>query len=95
MTTIEILEPAGQVPKLAPLQLTAVPPLAGLRLAILDNRKPNFELLATLLAEKLLADCGLKSITHFSKEHASIGAGDELLDCIAKSADLVLTGSAD
>lgn len=95
MATIEILEPAGQVQKLAPLQLTAVPPLAGLRLAILDNRKPNFELLATLLAKKLLADCGLKSITHFSKEHASIGAGDELLDRIAKSADLVLTGSAD
>lgn len=95
MATIEILEPAGQVQKLEPLQLTAVPPLAGLRLAILDNRKPNFELLATLLAEKLLADCGLKSITHFSKEHASVGAGDELLDRIAKSADLVLTGSAD
>ena len=95
MATIEILEAAGQVQKLAPLQLTAVPPLAGLRLAILDNRKPNFELLATLLAEKLFADCGLKSITHFSKEHASVGAGDELLDRIAKSADLVLTGSAD
>ena len=95
MATIEILEAAGQVQKLAPLQITAVPPLAGLRLAILDNRKPNFELLATLLAEKLLADCGLKSITHHSKEHASVGAGDEILDRIAKSADLVLTGSAD
>ena len=95
MATIEILEPAGQVQKLAPLQLTPVRELAGLRLAILDNGKPNFQLLATLLAEKLRDDCGLKSIAHHRKEHASVGAGDEILDRIAQSADLVLTGSAD
>jgi hypothetical protein len=95
MTMIEVLEPAGQVRELAPLQLNPVPQLAGCRLAILSNVKPNFERLATLVAEKLRADCGAKSIEHFSKENAAVGASAELLDRIARSADLVLTGSAD
>ncbi len=95
MNMIEVLEPEGQVQKLAPLQLNAVPPLAGKRLAILDNVKPNFKLLATLSAEKLKAEFGLASIEHFQKENAAVGAVPELLDRIARSADLVLTGSAD
>ena len=52
---IEVLEPQGQIQKLAPLQMNAVPPLAGKRIGILDNVKPNFRLLATLSAEKLRA----------------------------------------
>ena len=95
MNMIEVLEPEGQVQKLAPLQLNAVPPLAGKRLAILDNVKPNFKLLAMLSAEKLKAEFGLASIEHFHKENAAVGAVPELLDRNARSADLVLTGSAD
>lgn len=92
---IEVLEPQGQVQKLAPLQLNAVPPLAGKRLAILDNVKPNFRRLATLCAEKLVDEFGAGSIAHFHKENAAVGATPALLDQIASSADLVLTGSAD
>ena len=95
MTTIEVLDPAGQVQKLAALQLNPVAPLEGRRLAILDNAKPNFRRLATLVAEKLRDDCSLKSIAHFRKENPAVGATPELLDQIAQSADLVLTGSAD
>jgi hypothetical protein len=95
MTTIEVLDPAGQVQKLAALQCNPVGPLEGRRLAILDNAKPNFRRLATLVAEKLQADCSLASIAHFRKENPSVGASRELLDEIANSADLVLTGSAD
>lgn len=95
MTTIEVLEPAGQVQKLAALQLNSVVPLEGRRLAILDNAKPNFQRLATLVAEKLRDDCSLKSIAHYRKENAAVAASPELLDQIAQSADLVLTGSAD
>lgn len=95
MTTIEVLEPAGQVQKLAALQLNSVVPLEGRRLAILDNAKPNFQRLATLVAEKLRDDFSLKSIAHYRKENAAVGASPELLDQIAQSADLVLTGSAD
>jgi hypothetical protein len=95
MTTIEVLDPAGQVRKLAVLQCNPVGSLQGRRLAILDNAKPNFRRLATLVAEKLRDDCALASIAHFRKENPSVGASPELLDQIANSADLVLTGSAD
>jgi hypothetical protein len=97
MTTssIDVLEPTGQVQKLAPLQLSPVGELKGCRVAILDNAKPNFQRLATLLAERLGADFPLAEIKHFRKENPAVGAGAELLDKIAKSADLVLAGSAD
>lgn len=95
MTTIEVLDPAGQIQKLAALRLNPVVPLEGRRLAILDNAKPNFRRLATLVAEKLRDDCSLKGIAHYRKENPAVGATPELLDQIAQSADLVLTGSAD
>lgn len=95
MATLEVLEPVGQVRELAPVQLNAIGPLAGRRLAILDNGKPNFRMLATLIAERIQSDDGAASIAHFAKENAAVGATPELLDEIARSADLVLTGSAD
>ncbi|HMS80800.1 MAG TPA: hypothetical protein PKC20_14965 [Burkholderiaceae bacterium] len=95
MSTIEVLEPTGTAPKLAPLQLNDVPELAGCRLAILDNRKPNFLSLATQVAERLKAERGVASIALFNKENAAVGAPAEVLRQIAESADLVLTGSAD
>jgi hypothetical protein len=95
MATIEVLDPAGQVQRLAALQCNPVGPLAGRRLAILDNGKPNFQRLALLVAGRLREECGLQSVAHFRKENPSVGAGSELLDRIAQSADLVLTGSAD
>jgi len=95
MTTIEVLDPAGQVQKVGALRNNPVVPLRGSRLAILDNTKPNFQRLATLVAEKLRDDCSLSSIAYFRKENAAVGASCELLDQIARSADLVLTGSAD
>jgi len=95
MTTIEIFDPAGHVQKLAALQCNPVLSLAGRRLAILDNAKPNFQRLATLVAEKLRDDCSLQDIAYFRKENPAVGADPRLLDQIARSADLVLTGSAD
>lgn len=95
MTTIEVLDPSGQVQKVAELRCTPVASLAGRRLAILDNSKPNFQRLATLVAERLRDECSIASIAYYRKENPAVGAGSELLDRIAQSADLVLTGSAD
>ena len=95
MTTIEVLDPAGQIQKLVALKCNPVVPLEGRRLAILDNAKPNFQRLATLVAERLRDECSLKGIAYYRKENPAVGASPELLDQIAHSADLVLTGSAD
>jgi hypothetical protein len=70
-------------------------PLQGHRLGILDNSKPNFKRLATLLADRLRDDGAVVDIAYFRKENSAVGAGAELLDQIASSADLVITGSAD
>jgi hypothetical protein len=95
MSKIEVVEPAGEVQKLAPVKLNAIGSLEGRRLAILDNRKPNFSLLASIVGERLKAECGVASVEIFSKENAAVGAGNELLNRIAQSADLAFTGSAD
>jgi hypothetical protein len=95
MTMIEVLDPAGQVQKLAALQCNPVMPLEGRRLAILDNAKPGFQRLATLVAARLRDDCSLADVTLFRKENPAVGASPALLDRIAQSADLALTGSAD
>jgi hypothetical protein len=95
MTTIEVLDPVGQVQKVDALQCNPVAPLRGRRLAILDNAKPNFERLATLVAERLQDEHSLAGIAYFRKENPAVGADPKLLDQIAESADLVLTGSAD
>jgi hypothetical protein len=96
MTTIEVLDPAGQVHKVAALRCNPVAvPLQGRRLGILHNSKPNFKRLATLVAERLRADGSAADIAYFRKENPAVGADDELLNQIARSADLVLTGSAD
>jgi hypothetical protein len=95
MTTIEVLDPAGQVQTPAEFQCNPVVPLEGRRLAILDNTKPNFQRLATLVAERLRDEHSLAGITYFRKENPAVGADPKLLDQIAQSADLVLTGSAD
>jgi hypothetical protein len=95
MPMIDVLEPAGKVQNLAALQCNSIPPLEGRRLAILDNAKPNFQRLATLVAERLRDDCSLASIAYYRKQNPAVGASPELLDQIAREADLVLTGSAD
>ena len=95
MTTIEVLDPAGEIQTIAALRCNPVVQLEGRRLAILDNAKPNFQRLATLVAEKLRDAHALAEIAYFRKENPAVGAGRELLDRIARSADLVLTGSAD
>jgi hypothetical protein len=96
MTTIEVLDPRGQVRKLAALRCNPVMmPLHGGRLGILDNSKPNFKRLATLVAQRLRDDGSVVDIAYFRKENPAVGAGPELLDQIASAADLVFTGSAD
>jgi hypothetical protein len=96
MTSIEVLDPRGQVQKTAALQCNPiVMPLHARRVGILDNSKPNFRRLATLVAERFRAEGSVLEITHYRKENPAVGAGDRLLDEIARSADLVFTGSAD
>jgi hypothetical protein len=92
--TVRILSPEGAV---APLTraLAPVPSLAGLRLAVLENGKPNARLLLTNLARHLSRRAGMELGPVAGKTSAAHPADAEVLDNLRRSADVVLTGSGD
>jgi len=67
--------------------------LAGCRIGVLDNSKPNAGVLLGRVAELLAARVGAAEIRRWSKPGSSRPATN--LDELAGAADVVLTGSAD
>jgi hypothetical protein len=96
--TIEILAPDGAVGRPAVHMAPAPPVLAGLRIGVLDNGKPNARLLMVRVAEQLATRTG--AIVELVTDKGPGGSAatpctGETLDRIGKEVDLVLTGSAD
>jgi hypothetical protein len=75
----------------------AEPPghLAGLRVAVLDNGKPNARLLLTTAAEILVERAGVRLGPVVGKHSAAQPAEAEVLDNLRRRAEVVLTGSGD
>ena len=69
------------------------PVLAGRRIGILDNSKPNAGLLLGRIAQRLAARTGA-SVTVVEGKNAALPAPDDVLARLAE-AQVVLTGSAD
>jgi hypothetical protein len=92
---IQILDPAGQQDIVPPVQLNPVGSLRGRRIAVLDNGKPGAERLGGLVASRLAQEHGMTDAGVFRKFNPTLGADPALLDKIAASADLVVTGTAD
>jgi ABC-type transporter Mla subunit MlaD len=69
--------------------------LAGKVVGFIDNAKPNFNHLVDDLAERLVADYGVKRVVKRRKTSASIPAPDEIVRELADECDLVITGSGD
>ena len=79
-----------------PLQLAPAPAaLAGLRLAVLDNRKPNARLLLEQVAHGLAQRAGVCVAAVTAKANAAVACNPELLGQLREQADVILTGSAD
>ena len=68
--------------------------LKGKRIGVLDNRKPNADILMQRLAEQLCDRTGAELVLIESK-NAAIAAPDEVMGKLIAEVDLVLTGSAD
>jgi hypothetical protein len=95
MTKIALLSPEGRVGKV-PAALSPVPAvLAGKRIGVLDNGKPGAALLMETLAHELVARTGAVFAGVFKKGSAATPCEPDLLAHIAKSSDLIFTGSAD
>ena len=92
---MQIISPEGAVGT-APRALAASPAvLTGLRVAVLDNGKPNARMLLERLADRLANRAGASVSLVVGKGTAATPAEPEILDALREGADLVLTGSAD
>ena len=91
---VRIVSPEGRVhvPR-APLA-PAPADLAGLRIAVLDNGKPNAALLMTEIAQRVAERTDAHLAFVVAKGTAATPAEPEILQQLA-AADLVVTGSAD
>jgi hypothetical protein len=67
--------------------------LRGCRVGVLDNSKPNADVLLRRLAELLVERHGAASVTVWRKPGSSRPA--TMIDEVARGSDVVLTGSGD
>ncbi|MBI1736694.1 MAG: hypothetical protein HYR51_16115 [Candidatus Rokubacteria bacterium] len=90
---MDVLSPVRAAPTpfraLAPRRGT----LAGARIGVLDNSKPNADTLLGRVAALLVERHGAASVTRWQKPGASRPAA--MIEEVVAGADLVLTGSAD
>lgn len=94
MSPVKVLDPEGA---LGATPSTLAPPLhalAGRRLGVLDNGKPNAGLLLTTIAARLAARAGAEVALVVEKGTAATPVEPEVLEQLVEM-DAVLTGSAD
>jgi hypothetical protein len=92
--TIRLVSPEGRVHEPRAPRATAPADLAGMRIAILDNGKPNAARLMTEVARRVAARTDARLALVVAKQTAATPAEPEILQQL-EAADLVLTGSAD
>jgi hypothetical protein len=91
---VRILSPEGEVVGAHRTLSEPLPVLAGAKVAVLDNGKPNARLLLQTIAQRLAARTGAQVVLVTAKATAATPAEPEILQEL-RAADLVLTGSAD
>ena len=92
--TTEIYTPDGAV---GPPMVSLAPSpkvLAGKKIGILDNTKPNAGLLLGRMADRLAERTGAE-VTLIETKNAALAAPDQVLGRLIEEVELVLTGSAD
>ncbi len=69
--------------------------LNGLTLGVIDNGKPNFDVLAKHMAKILQEEYGVAHVVYKSKESSAVPAPAALYQELAATCDFVITGSGD
>ena len=90
---MNVLSPLGATPDTVKPLGKRRPSLAGLRIGVLDNSKPNADVLLGGVAEALAARAPGATIRRWTKPGASHPAA--MMDDIVARADVLLTASAD
>ncbi len=91
---MQVYDPTGAVGPPASERAGSPAVLAGKRIGILDNTKPNAGLLLDRIAHRLAERTGAE-VTVVEKKNAALAAPDQVLGRLIDEVDLVLTGSAD
>lgn len=91
---VKIHTPEGNVGEVPTSGAAAIPVLSGRRIGLLDNRKPNADVVLTHIADRLAARMGTEVVRRDAK-NAAIPCEDQVLEGIAKEVEIVLTGTAD
>ena len=91
-----ILDPTGQseMPRAAPLT-PRVRDLAGVRLGLLDNAKPNAALVLQTVAAQLRAQHHLGQVSTYTKSYFGTPVEEDRAQEIAQSCDAVIAGVGD
>jgi hypothetical protein len=95
MGRILVASPEGAVVRRRGRLAAAPAALAGKRVAVLVNGKPNAGLLLSSVAENLANTTGMRLGAVLGKRSAAEPADAEVLDNLRRSAEVVLTGSGD
>lgn len=96
--TVRVHTPEGAVGPPRVQRAPGLPVLAGVRIGVLDNEKPNARVLMVRVAEQLAQRTGaiVELVTDKGPgANAATPCTGETMERIGKEVDLVLTGSAD
>ncbi|MCH2171031.1 hypothetical protein MK489_09630 [Myxococcota bacterium] len=93
--TVRVHNPAGEVEVSGVVRAMGPPRLTGKRIAILDNGKPNADLLMSRIVQGLTERFGGRGVGTWQKQTAATPCEADVLDALVAGADLVVTGSAD
>jgi hypothetical protein len=90
-----ILDPVS-LPKTKRLNLTSRPKsLSGLRIAFVDNTKPNFNIFCDRVEELLLSQYGVAEVKRYRKPGRTVPVAKGVIDEIKASCDFAITGLGD
>ena len=91
---VQIHTPEGNVGEMPAAAAPSIPVLTGKKIGLLDNRKPNADVVLGHIADRLAARMGTEVVRRDDK-NAAIPCEDQVLEGIAKEVEIVLTGTAD
>jgi hypothetical protein len=91
-----LLDPTGDGDRGADTALAPrLPSLAGLRVGLLDNTKPNASVLLTAVADELQRHWGVKESTVYAKGYFGTPVEESQLQSIVANCDFVVAGIGD
>jgi hypothetical protein len=95
MGKIFLVVPDAPIEEVTQLKSSRSLDSGGLRLGILDNSKANADHLLNLIIEGVKKEFKVSSVVMKRKPASSRPASDQVLDELAKEADLVISAMAD